>query len=157
MITIEMLKERLDLEKDWVIQQKLEFAIGSMEKLKIQEIIQIGCFIAKGVVIPLKGDKISMPKGISIRTTMPGDKAQKVCKRAYTVPVYRIDSGFFRGDDAATAFECQSTITWAGEGGYWHSVNTRDWINLGGAIVSRNEIEAVSDKNKEVFTVIPST
>lgn len=157
MITVQMLKDQLALETDWVVQQKLEYAIGAMKNLNLEEIIQIGNFIAEGVDFPRKGDQISIPKGIAIRSTMPGDKAKKVCKRTYTIPVSRIDSGFFRGDDPETAFECQSTITWAGEGGYWHSVNTRDWIKLGGVIASRKEGDTEPDEKKEVFTVMSVT
>ncbi|MDU8350731.1 hypothetical protein RYA05_02365 [Pseudomonas syringae pv. actinidiae] len=157
MITVQMLKDQLALETDWVIQHKLEYAIGAMKNLGLEEIAQIGNFIAEGIDLPRAGDHISLPKGIAIRSTMPGDKAKKVCKRTYMVSVSRIHSGFFRGDDSETAFECQSTIVWAGEGGYWHSVNTRDWIKLGGAIISRKVDDTASVDKKVMFTVMPMT
>lgn len=86
--------------------------------------------------LPLKdGDKVVIPKGVKVRSFNPSKK-DYVTKQKTTV-VARIGNGSADpkdGDSTHVLMHALSnpTVTWAGSGGYWCSVDLNDILDANG-------------------------
>lgn len=112
----------------------LENAMSAAKWLEdggLTEVEQIGPF---GRLDIKRGDKVKIKAGSIIRTTHPKYdfyKNPKIARRSYTVNVHDVSEGWIangwwphRRTHPETHREQQ--ITWAGEGGYWCWLYTKD-------------------------------
>ena len=70
-----------------------------------------------------RGCQVTIKKGVTIYTTMPGQK-QKKAGRTYKIYVHHIGMGSRPGGLAPNGVAPR--VVWPGEGGYWHEVDLND-------------------------------
>lgn len=78
----------------------------------------LGPFLLDTVVMPDKGDTVTINKGAMIQSTHPDfDEGAIASKRAQTITVHRVSGGYIDKDRETCVEDPQ--VHWAGTGGYW--------------------------------------
>lgn len=69
----------------------------------------------------VRGARVLIPKGTSITGTFPQRK--KIAGRSYQVTIFSVTDGW---RETGFAPGQKPSITWVGEGGYWHDCDAAD-------------------------------